>query len=242
MQPNVAPQERRLTALGGGALLAAGLARRGALGAVLGITGLGLLLRGASGRCPFYRRLGVDTAHGRPLRRELELRRAITIDASTERIREFVRDPAKLAELLPFVDRASELGAEEWQLEARLPGGARSLMPMKSCEDASGNPVWRGARGSPVSEVALHLDPAPEARGTEVRVVVKGRAPGGIVGALAAHGLKGAAERALGARLARLKQQLETRETASAGPQPEAPRSFAHRMAAGFGQAVRGST
>jgi uncharacterized membrane protein len=194
MQPNVAPQERSLSALGGGALFAAGLARRGTLGAVLAMAGLGLLLRGASGRCPFYRRLGVDTAHGRPLRRKLELRRAITIDASTDRIRESVRDPAKLVELLP------------------------------------------------VSEVALHLDPAPEARGTEVRVVVKGRAPGGYLGALAAHGLKAAAERALGARLARLKQQLETRETATAGPQPEAPRSLAHRMAAAFGQAVRGST
>jgi uncharacterized membrane protein len=240
MQPNVAVQERRLSALGGGALLAAALARRGTLGVALGMAGLGLLYRGASGRCAFYRRLGVDTAHGRPLRREFELRRAITIDAPPDRIRDFVRDPAKLAELLPFVRRAMELGPEEWQIEARLPGGRRSLVPVKSFQDARGNPVWRGESGAPVSEVAVHLDPAPEARGTEVRLVIKGRAPGGYLGAVAAHGLKRLAERALGARLARMKQQLESRETASATPQPEAPRSLAHRAAAAFGQAVRG--
>jgi uncharacterized membrane protein len=242
MQTNVADGERTVSALVGGALLVAGLARKRAVGLALAAMGLGFLYRGASGRCALYRSLGVDTAHGRPLQREIELRRAVTIGVPPVRVCEALADPERLRALLPFVRHASEASRGRWQLEAVLPGGRPSIVRMVTLRDDRGDPIWRGEPGALLSEISARLDPAPGGRGTELRLLVRARPPGGYPGAIAARWLRGFAERVLGARLGRLKQHLESCETAIARPQPEGARSLAHRAAVAIGEAARGST
>jgi uncharacterized membrane protein len=239
LRTNVAARERAVSAVAGGALLLAALARRRALGLALAATGVGLLYRGFSGRCALYRSLGVDTAHGRPLQREIELRRAITIGVAPDRIREELRDPERLPALLPFVRHASEPSRGHWQLQSVLPGGRPRMQAMDALQDARGV-IWRGEPDALLSEVSVRLDPAPGARGTELHLLVRARPPGGYPGAVAGRWLRGLAERALGARLGRLKQHLESRETAIASPQPEGARSFVYRSAVAIGEAARG--
>ena len=68
MQANVGTTERRGSLLGGGALLAYALRRgwRSPLSAVLGLGAAALMFRGATGHCPLYGALGVDTADRGP--------------------------------------------------------------------------------------------------------------------------------------------------------------------------------
>jgi hypothetical protein len=70
MKENVGTVERWTSGAGGAALLAWALARRpySALSGALALGGAALLFRGASGRCPVYASLGVDTAGEEPAR------------------------------------------------------------------------------------------------------------------------------------------------------------------------------
>lgn len=61
---NVGKTERGISMAVGSALLAQAFRRRTPFGAALGLGGLALLARGASGRCPLYQQLGVDRGHG----------------------------------------------------------------------------------------------------------------------------------------------------------------------------------
>jgi uncharacterized membrane protein len=62
MPVNVGPDERVLSALGGGALAAAGLASRGWLGVGLLFAGASLLVRGVTGFCALNQAIGRNTA------------------------------------------------------------------------------------------------------------------------------------------------------------------------------------
>jgi hypothetical protein len=69
MQDNVGTIERWASAAGGGALIAWALTRRrplSAASAALALGGAALLLRGATGHCPAYASLGLDTAQKGP--------------------------------------------------------------------------------------------------------------------------------------------------------------------------------
>jgi hypothetical protein len=61
---NVGKTERGISMAIGGALLAQAFRRRTPLGAALGLGGLALLARGASGHCALYQQLGVDRGDG----------------------------------------------------------------------------------------------------------------------------------------------------------------------------------
>jgi uncharacterized membrane protein len=62
MPVNVGPDERVLSALGGGALTTLGLARGGCLGLGLIWSGAALMLRGLTGDCTVNQMIGRDTA------------------------------------------------------------------------------------------------------------------------------------------------------------------------------------
>ena len=59
---NVGEAERWLSLIGGSSLVAYGLARRNTAGFGLAALGGSLLWRGATGHCPMYQTLGVNTA------------------------------------------------------------------------------------------------------------------------------------------------------------------------------------
>src|SRR5690349_2716506 len=78
---NVSKFEREMSILGGAFLLLFGLSRKSASGAALAATGGGLLVRGATGYCPVYDVLGVNTA-GHDTRSSVRASRSIRVDES----------------------------------------------------------------------------------------------------------------------------------------------------------------
>ncbi len=61
LNTNVSPVERFVSATAGGALLAYGLKRGGALGTVFSLLGGSLAFRGTTGHCHVYDAMGMDT-------------------------------------------------------------------------------------------------------------------------------------------------------------------------------------
>lgn len=62
---NVGKPERVVSVLVGGLLMVRGLFRRSLMARLGGLIGVGLVRRGLTGKCGFYRSLGIDTAHPR---------------------------------------------------------------------------------------------------------------------------------------------------------------------------------
>lgn len=77
MESNVGTKERWGSMLAGGALLALAPRRSPLVKTALTVGGGALLLRGATGHCPVFARMGIDTARGDgdPLARPLSERR-----------------------------------------------------------------------------------------------------------------------------------------------------------------------
>jgi uncharacterized membrane protein len=60
---NVGKPERVVSVLVGGLLVLRGLFRRSLMSGLGALVGAGLVRRGLTGKCAFYRSMGVDTAH-----------------------------------------------------------------------------------------------------------------------------------------------------------------------------------
>src|SRR5829696_4187393 len=79
---NVGKVERQASLLGGAFLMLFGLSRRSVAGAGLAALGGGLLYRGATGVCPLYTALDVDTASGDATQSSLRASRSIRVEQS----------------------------------------------------------------------------------------------------------------------------------------------------------------
>jgi hypothetical protein len=223
---NVGAAERGLSALAGFGLLVSALrARSGGRAALAAI----LLARGATGRCPFYRRLGIATGEAaRVPAAGFPLVRSTTIAADREKIADAVRHPERwLADELD----ATKLGPDRWRVALDLPGGRTAVTELVSHVGQGGSLGWRSLAGGGFSHQGrIFLADAPRERGTELRIVASVRPPGGRAGLLLARPLRAVVERALGVALGRLKQWVETGEVATSVPalrRAQAPRRIA---------------
>src|SRR5262245_57424233 len=88
-EQNVGNGERMVSLAGGSILTVLGLSRRSLPGVMLATVGAGLMYRGATGHCPAYDRLGIDTAEeeqdeGRLAKRGIHVENAFLINRSSE--------------------------------------------------------------------------------------------------------------------------------------------------------------
>src|SRR4051794_19833135 len=90
LETNVGKSERIASALTGGALIAYGLKRRDTLGILLSLLGGGLAIRGATGHCEVYKKLGIDSAHTSYwLSGKIDVKKAVTINKSPAELYSF---------------------------------------------------------------------------------------------------------------------------------------------------------
>src|SRR5690606_19679933 len=87
-------------------------------GALIALAGGAMLYRGATGRCPVYRRFGIDTA-GESLSRGVEVERSITVSASPDEVYRFLRDVSNHPRFMSHVESAQELGGGRGRWKAR---------------------------------------------------------------------------------------------------------------------------
>ncbi len=211
---NVPFGERIASVAVGGVLAALGLRRKSLGGALLVGLGGALVVRGASGRCPFYRM--------RAVRKGIEVRRSVTVQASPHEVYELWRDLRNLPRFMAHV-KSVELepgGVSAWTIDE---GGRQLSWRAEIVEEEPGRRLrWRSLPGGDLHhEGILDLHEAPGDRGTIVEVRLRYRPPGGVVVAGMLSGLlREVPGLQLAEELARLRMLIETGELATGMRRP----------------------
>jgi uncharacterized membrane protein len=202
--------ERVLSAVGGGLLLGFSLLAPGKSRLPMIAAGGLLLLRGVTGYSYLYRLLNIYRAQDR-LNSGIRVERAVTINRPVEEVYAFWRD---LENLPRFMKNLRSVTVREskshWVAEAPL--GMTVEWDAVVEQDQPGSKIsWRSTPDSQIENAGVVMfQPAPGGRGTEVRVHLEYKAPGGSLGAALARILGDEPDIQIREDLRRLKMLLET--------------------------------
>ena len=237
---NVGERERWASLIGGGSLVAFGVAQRDLKGFALAAVGGGLMLRGATGHCNVYEALGVNTADrgkapGTGKHASVPYELGIRVDNSVE-----INKPA--AELFRF-----------WRNFENLPTFMRHLKSVKMLDDRrshwiaegpAGTSVewdaevineveneligWRSLEGSEVDNAgSVRFSPTSDGRATRVSVSLQYNPPAGSLGAAVAKLLGTDPKKQVKTDMRRFKELMEighiTTSAANEKPRTTAP-------------------
>jgi len=128
LQMNLGLTERLGSILAGGALITAGLLNRRMSRALLLGAGAGFLVRGATGHCPLYDRLGIDhldkrERDGVPGNRGLKIEYAVEVQCPAPELYQFWRNIEQLPRILRHVETVEPVDAWHSHWVARGPLG-----------------------------------------------------------------------------------------------------------------------
>lgn len=201
--PNVGVRERAASALVGGALLAEGLRRRSAFGALLALGGGALVARGASGRCPAYAATGRDTTvrgrHETDMPRKqygpnavldasesVRVEHSIVVDRPVEQLYEYWRNLENLPLIMRHIVEVREIGGGNSAWVARGPAGTRIRWRARIINEIPNELLaWKSLAGADIPNAgSVRFTPGRD--GTNVRVILEYDPPGGRLGAMIA--------------------------------------------------------
>jgi uncharacterized membrane protein len=225
---NVGEIERWVSLLGGGALTFYGLSRGSLGGLALAAVGGSFVYRGATGHCPGYAALGINTAQPRgartsiPAGQGVKVEQSITINATPEQLYRYWRDFDKLSCLMQHLESVRTTGGNRSHWVAKGPMGTRFEWDAEIITEKPNELIgWRSLPGSEVDTAgSVHFRRAPGNRGTEVRVVLKYDPPTGKAGAAVARLFGSAPEQEIREDLRKFKQLIEAGEIATTCGQP----------------------
>jgi len=148
---------------------------------------------------------------------------AVTIGRTRPELFHALRAPGTLARVvtgMEHVERLPGAGGARWALRGHL--GRILALRLELAEVVSDDRIaLRSLPGARTPAAAsIHLADAPGGRGTEVRVVVAYRPPGGLLGRLLDRLLLPSPREVLRGALRRLQQLVETGEIATIEGQP----------------------
>jgi uncharacterized membrane protein len=224
---NVGPYERIASTVLGAALLGLGLQRVRLSGLLVALAGAGLTKRGISGRCPLYARLGLSTAPRKGaephdyFERGIHIDESITIQRPVHDLYNFWRRLSNVAHFMEHVDRVDVLDDLRSHWVIRGPAGIIEWDAEIINEESDRLVSWKSLPGAQVDNTGtVTFRQAPAGRGTEVHVVLDYLPPAGLVGAAVATLIGHSPRQQIRADLRRLRQILETGETATTQGQP----------------------
>ncbi|HEU5169113.1 MAG TPA: SRPBCC family protein [Gemmatimonadales bacterium] len=224
---NVGTTERILSGVAGTALLIYSLRRHRARRLLLPVSG-SLILRGITGRCAVNRAIGRDSARREPAaspvagvaRGEgIKVERSIVIERPAEELYAFWRDLENLPRFMEHLESVTVLNARRSRWTARAPAGTWVTWEAEIHNEVPGELIaWRSLPGAEVNNAgSVHFTPAPDGRGTVVRVVLSYAPPAGRLGAAVAKLLGEAPEQQVSEDLRRFKQVTEAQDIPAAG-------------------------
>ncbi|MHB0949206.1 MAG: SRPBCC family protein [Gemmatimonadaceae bacterium] len=198
---NVGDLERWVSVLGGSALAVWGLERRDVPGAALALLGAAMIHRGATGHCYVYDAIGVSTDDGargfiphadQPAglaatvraSKSVKVERSIAVSRSPAELYALWRDPANVARFMDQVESVEPIDDRHARWTMRGPAGRRISWVAEVIVDVPDERIaWKSAEGSQVPNAgSVHFDALPDARGTEVRLVMDYEPPAGLIG------------------------------------------------------------
>ena len=172
---NVGEIERWASVLGGGALTIYGLTRGSLGGMALAAFGGGLVYRGATGHCPAFGAMGVNTAHpshaALQARHAIKVEESVTVNRSPAELYQYWRRLENLPRFMEHLEAVTITGERTSHWVAKAPrdeGGMGRGDHQRSRKRADRVALAPGIRIPNAGSV--RFEPAPGGRGTEVIV------------------------------------------------------------------------
>ncbi len=203
----------------GSALVAYGLSRRSTAGVGVAAAGTTLFLRGATGHCPVYSRLGVhtndaDTRTALSGERGTHVRESIRLEKPLEEVYRFWRTLSNLPRFMPHLERVDDLGGGKSHWVAKGPAGSRFEWDAEIINEVENQVIgWRSLPESDVTTAgSVNFDRARGGASTQITVHLQYAPPAGRLGKLVAQILGSEPSQTIREDLRRLKWILEAGE------------------------------
>lgn len=216
---NVGRTERTASMIGGAALALTGLnklSHKHVLpGMALMAAGGMFIYRGKTGHCDVFEAMGVDTAGTED--KGLTVEKVLTINRPPQEVYEFWHNLENLPRFMRHLETVNSTGGRTSHWKAKGPAGVTVEWDAEILEDYPGQRIsWQSLGNADIpNEGVVEFLEAPGGRGTELRVNLTYRPPGGAAGKVAATIAHGINAQVIEEDLKRLKQILETGETAT---------------------------
>ena len=228
---NVGEVERWVSGIAGAALVAEGLRHRSLGGLALAAVGGSLLVRGATGYCGLYDRMGISTADSRRpaskwgtrAHHGILVKRSVTVNRPLGEVFSFWRDFENLPRFMLHLESVKVTDATHSHWIVRGPLGSTIEWDAEIFNEKPNELIaWRSLEGSEIDHAgSVRFRKAPGDRGTEVFVELNYEPPVGRPGAAIAW-LFGEEPRVqIEDDLRRFKQVMEAGEIATVDGQPK---------------------
>jgi len=188
---NVSDGERIVSLAAGSILAILGLGRGGVAGLITAGVGGGLIYRGATGTCPMYSALDIDTAHktsrsAQDTEHGIHIEQTFLINKSPEELFRFWRNFENLPQIMTHLKSVTvqDDRRSHWVAKApKIAGGEVEWDAEITDEQPNQSLKWRSIAGSSVDLVGeIRFTPAMGDRGTEVHVFMNYSPPAGRLG------------------------------------------------------------
>lgn len=195
---NVGTLERVLSVLGGSALAAYGLRRRGAPGTLAALAGAVLVERGATGHCMVYQSLGLQGSagsgqglvrqHGRGAVLEaahaIRVEHSVTVNRPRPELFRYWRALENLPSIMRHVESVTVLDDRRSRWRAKAPAGQSVEWTAVIHNEVENELIaWKSLDDAAVPNAgSVHFTDTGDGRGTEVRVLLKYDPPAGRLG------------------------------------------------------------
>ena len=233
---NVGSMERAASVIGGGALALYGAKRKDLGGALLALVGAALVQRGATGHCPVYRQLGMDTssAGGLRLRKQhgpsavldaskaVKVECAVTIARPADELYRYWRNFENLPRVMKHLESVTVLDATRSRWKAKAPAGTSVEWEAVVHNEIPNELIaWKSVDEATVPNAgSVHFREAPDGRGTEVEVILEYQPPAGEAGRVVAKLFGEEPEQQVREDLRRFKAVMESGEAPTTAGQP----------------------
>lgn len=219
---NVNDQERMISGGVGAVLTLLGLTRRSVPGLVMAGIGGSLLYRAATGHCPVYGALGIDSAHagadGAPpeayFNRAIQVCHTFTINRSPDDLYGYWRKLENLPSILSYLESVTVIDDKRSHWVAKGPLEMNWEWDAEIINDEPNRLIaWRSLGNADVDNAgSVTFLQAPGGRGTEVKVVIDYIPTGGRFGQIIAKALGRDPSAEIRQGLRDFKQFMETGE------------------------------
>jgi uncharacterized membrane protein len=225
---NVGGGERLASLAAGAGLIALGLSRRSLTGVAVAAVGGMLAYRGWTGKCSIYRARGYTSRHGggpqaeTAVRNGVKVRLSTTIDRPAPELYRIWRDFEDLPKFMQHLESVHANDGSRSHWVAKGPLGKSLEWDAEIITDRTDEVIsWRSLPGSQVDSAgSVRFSPAPQGRGTEVRVHFNYDPPAGSTGAALAWFLGESAQQQVENDLQRFKAFMESGTIPTAEGQP----------------------
>ncbi|MBE9193047.1 SRPBCC family protein [Gloeocapsopsis crepidinum LEGE 06123] len=210
-------KERWASLIGGGAMVLMGLRQRSLRGVLMAVAGGGLLYQGAKKQSTLKQ---AQEAMG--LNQPIKVEKTVTINKPAAELYSYWRDFAKLPTFMKHLESVTLIDSKKSHWVAKAPLDASVEWDAEIIQERENELIaWASAEDADIENSGfVRFKPAPDDRGTEVKVVLEYNPPGGAIASAVAKLFGEEPEQQIGDDLRRFKQLMEAGEIATTEGQP----------------------